>query len=118
MVPDFNRIKKKVIELAKNPQMNRILVQRIGLFHFILKTEYWLVKSWTVPIKQSHPQPILPKRGEIIIKKPQIRTTNVIAPQYIECQINAKFNARNMVGVNSRNRILERKLKEYRFFIF
>jgi hypothetical protein len=70
-----------------------------------------------VPIKHIHPHPSLPTRGEIIIATPHMITTRVIAPQYIECHINAKFNARNIVGVSNRNKILVTKLKEYNFLI-
>ena len=115
--PDLNRRIRKVTELAKNPQINKILVHRMGLFHLILNIECWLVKSCMVPIKHNQPQPILPNRGEIMMKNPQINTTNVMTPQYIECQINAKFKARKMVGVRKRNKILERKLKENRVLI-
>jgi hypothetical protein len=41
-----------------------------------------------VPIKQNQPHPILPTKGDIKINIIHISITEVIAPQYIECQIN------------------------------
>ena len=66
-------------------------------------------------MKQNHPQPIRPNRGESRMNPSQIMTTMLTTPQYMECQINAKLNQRKKAGVNSRSRIREKVFQKDSF---
>jgi len=88
VIPRWLLIILKAMADEKNIIIIKSLAQTFGLRHFILITECSLDKSVAVPIKQNQPHPILPTKGDIKINISHIIITEVITPQYIECQIN------------------------------
>jgi len=87
VIPLWLLIILKAMADEKNIIIIKSLGQIFGFRHFILIIEWSLDKSVAVPIKQNHPHPTLPTKGDIKINTSHISITEVITPQYIECQI-------------------------------